>query len=84
MVAKQSKYPPKYMVGAVIAGGYYAGTIINAFFANNEWNYAIGNSASVEAIETLGADNGYLTGPKYIHESDVKWVKVMNSWTKVN
>lgn len=61
---------PKFIIGNIIAGSLFAGTITNAFYADGEWNYGVGENASTAAEDRK---DGYRIGPKYIKESDVKW-----------
>jgi hypothetical protein len=68
--SKEPVPKPKYLIGSIIAGNTFAGTVTNAFYAEGEWNYGVGENAST-AKDDL--NDGYRIGPKFIRESDVKW-----------
>lgn len=74
---------PKFCIGQIIAGSYFAGTVQAAFFADGEWNYNIGENADIQPTTSEDKTLGHRYGPKYIRESDVKWKQLLMEWEAV-
>lgn len=78
---------PKFNIDDKILSPKYMGKITGAFYTNDEWNYNIGFNTSIEPIE--GKPGVYLSGWKYIIESEVTHIRGINSlgitgWVEVN
>jgi hypothetical protein len=64
---------PEFLVGQTIASDLFIGTIVSAFFDGTEWCYNVGDNADTESKGD--PQDGYHFGPKYIKESNIRWLQ---------